>query len=179
MAGARGLGYCLDESMGRRLAATLRDLRAPGAPAIHDIRDLELGGTKDETWLPMLHGKGVHAMVTRDSSVLAASVRRGVWQASGITLFVLDGKWGNLRLFEQARRLIWWWPIIVQQAEEGPQGGAWRLPPDFQASGMQRIFASVEAELPSFGNVDTVAAAESALTVRRGHSRPVKGTGPG
>lgn len=151
MARASGLGYCLDESMGRPLAGTLRTLRtlrAPGAPAIHDIREPDLGGAHDETWLALLPGKGVHVMVTRDSSVLAASVRRGVWQAWGLTLFVLDGEWGNLRLFEQARRLIWWWPLIVQQAEEGPQGGVWRLAADFQASGMKRIFAAAEAESP-------------------------------
>ena len=92
MARASGLGYCLDESMGRPLAGTLRILRAPGAPAIHDIRELDLGETRDETWLAMLPGKSVHVVVTKDSSVLAASVRRGVWQACGLTLFVLDGK---------------------------------------------------------------------------------------
>lgn len=144
MADARGLGYCLDESLGRPLAETLRRLRAPGAPTIHDIRELKLGGTRDETWLPLLRGRGVHVMVTRDSSVLSASVRRGIWRASGLTLFVLDGKWGNLGLFEQARRLIWWWPVIVQQAEAGPQGGAWRLPPEFHAGAMRRLFATIE-----------------------------------
>ena len=143
MAPASRLGICLDEALGRKIAAILRDLKAPGAPNIHDARDVGLSGASDEVVLHELAGRRFAALVTRDSSMLSASVRRDVWRASGVSVFMYDGKWGNLLLFEQARRLIWWWPEIITQASGGPQGGAWRVPVEFKPKGLQQVFAEV------------------------------------
>jgi hypothetical protein len=140
------VGIALDEALGRKLAAILRGLNAPGAPEIQDVRDLGLSGASDEVVLRALSAKGFVALVTRDSSMLSASVRRDVWRSSGISVFMGDGKWGNLKLFEQARLLICWWPTIAAQADSGPQGGAWRMPADAKASGLQRVFAGSTEE---------------------------------
>lgn len=135
----RRVGICIDEALGRGLAQILLQLRAPGHPRIHDVWDLGLNETSDEVLLSELAKRGFAALVTRDSSMLSASVRRSVWRTSEISVFMCDGKWGNLPLFETARRLIWYWPQIVQQSQEGPQGGAWRLSVDLQPSGMRRV----------------------------------------
>jgi hypothetical protein len=127
MAVAGGLAFCTDESMGRPLAELLRRLRAPGAPRIHDLRELGLSGSADEVWMPTLARQDIQVVVTLDSRILKATVRRDVWRAAGLSLFVMDAAWGNLTIFEQARRLIWWWPEIVAQSEAGPQGGAWQF----------------------------------------------------
>lgn len=143
MAEAGGVGICIDECVGRRLAAILRDLKAPGAPEIHNVRDLGLTSTSDEVLVGELGNRGFLALVTRDSSMLSASVRRDVWQIAGVSVFICDGKWGNLRLFEQARRLLWWWPQIFAQAAAGPQGGAWRVPAEMKPAGLQRLFTGL------------------------------------
>lgn len=140
MAGQSGLKFCIDEALGRPLASALCLLRAPGAPNIHDMRELSYSGVSDEVWLAALPRDGVHVVVTKDSRILNATVRRDVWRTAGLSLFVLDAKWGNLTLFEQARRLIWWWPVIAAQAALGPQGAAWRVSADMSAGGMQRLF---------------------------------------
>lgn len=140
MAPQSSVGVCLDEAMGRKLASVLRDLRAPVAPAIHDVRELGLSGVSDEVLMSELRQRGIGAMVTRDSSILRATVRRSVWQMTGLSLFVLDGKWGNLRLFEQGRALIWWWPHLIAQLQSEPAGAAWQVPVDLQASKMKRMF---------------------------------------
>ena len=88
-----------------------------------------------------LGNRGFLALVTRDSSMLSASVRRDVWRVSGVSVFMCEGKWGNLRLFDQARRLLWWWPEIIAQAAAGPQGGAWRVPAEMKPNGLQQVFA--------------------------------------
>jgi hypothetical protein len=113
----------VDEAAGRSFAAALRRWRAPGAPGIHDVWELDLQGVSDEVLLSELAKRNFAALLTRDSSILAASVRRDVWRYSLLSVFMFDGKWGNLPLFELARRLVWYWPAIVQQANEGPQGG--------------------------------------------------------
>jgi len=127
MVQAGRLGICIDEAFGRGFAQILRQWRAPGQPNIHDVWELGLNGTSDEVLLAELAKRNFAARVTRDSSMLSASIRRSVWRASQISVFMCDGKWGNLPLFEIARGLLWYWPIVVRQVNEGPEGGAWRL----------------------------------------------------
>lgn len=134
------VGICIDELLGRCIASILRQLGAPGTPNIQDIRDLALAETSDEVLLRDLGRLGFAAIVTKDSSMLSASVRRAAWRLSGISVFLCDGKWGNLSLFQQARRLIWWWPELVEQASAGPQGGAWRIPAEWKPNGLQQVF---------------------------------------
>ena len=126
--------------MGRPLADILCKLRAPCSPNIFDMRALGFAGAYDETWLAALPQKGVNAVVTMDSRILNASIRREVWRSAGLTLFVMDRRWGNLPLFEQGRRLIWWWPSIADAAATGPQGAAWSVSATLATSGLQRVF---------------------------------------
>lgn len=148
MAQASDLAFCLDESMGRSLADILRRLRAPAAPAIHDLRELGFSGAADAIWMSALTRQGIHAVVTCDSRILRATVRRDIWRAEGLSLFIMASKWSDVRLFDQARGLIWWWPAIVTQAEAGPQGGAWQVPFDLKGSGaLLRLFAEPEPQI--------------------------------
>jgi hypothetical protein len=112
-----------------------------GSPDIHDVWELGLNGVSDEVLLFELGNRGFAALLTRDSAMLSASVRRDVWRASSVSVFMCEGRWGNLVLFEIARRLIWYWPIIIRQAQEGPQGGAWRLSMELRESGLGRVLA--------------------------------------
>lgn len=139
------VGVCLDEACGRQLAAIMRGLRAPGAPEIHDVREIGLDGVADDVLMIELGKRGFAGFVTRDSRILKAAIRRDAWRRSALTLFVLDGKWGSLLLFEQARRLIWLWPELMKRQADGPQGAAWRVAPDASASGIVRIFADHQA----------------------------------
>jgi hypothetical protein len=126
MVAAGGVGFCFDEACGRQIAGVLRTLRAPGGPIIQDVREIGLGGVADEILMMELRHLGFVAMVTRDSRILNAAIRRDAWLRSGLSLFVLDGKWGALSLFEQGRRIIWWWPSLVTHAGEMP-GAAWQV----------------------------------------------------
>lgn len=144
MVQASRLGICIDEAAGRGFAQVLRQWRAPGAPDIHDVWELKLDGTTDEVLLSELGKRNFAAVVTRDTSMLSASVRRSVWRASRISVFMCDGRWGNLRLFEIARGLLWYWPMIVQRVAQGPQGGAWRLSADFHTNGIRQVLVDQE-----------------------------------
>lgn len=140
MAEASRINFCLDESMGRPLARLLCTIRAPGSPHIHDLRDLGLSGAADEVWMPLLAQRGTRGVVTKDSSILRASVRRDVWRRANLTVFVLSNAWGNLTLFQQSRALVWWWPEIVERATTGPTGAAWELTAELRRSGIRRMF---------------------------------------
>ena len=86
MAAAGRVGFCTDEACGRQIAGILRNLRAPGAPNIRDARELGLGGASDEALMAELGRRGFAALVTLDSRILSAAMRRAAWQQSGLTL---------------------------------------------------------------------------------------------
>jgi len=141
MVEAGRVGICLDEATGRGFVEVLRILRSPGMPAVQDVWELGLQGATDEVLLSELSKRGLAALLTRDTSMLSASVRRDVWRVSGISVFMCDGRWGNLSLFEIGRRLVWYWPAIVRQVHAGPQGGARRISSELREDGMRRVFA--------------------------------------
>ena len=146
MAEASRVGFCIDQAFGNKLAPILRQLRAPGAPAIRDVWDENLVDTSDEVLLVTLGERGFATLVTRDSRMLSAAARRAAWRHSGVSVVMAEGRFGNLPLFEQARRLLWWWPAIVQQGHAGPQGGAWRISAEMVSGGMQQVFADRVAQ---------------------------------
>jgi hypothetical protein len=145
MAETGRVGFCIDESLGNALAPILRQLRAPGAPLIRDVWDEDLVGTSDEVLLSALGERGFAALVTRDSHMLSAAARRAAWRGSAVSVFLADGKWGNLSRFEQGRCLLWWWPAIVRQGRAGPQGGAWRISAELVSDGLRQVFADLGA----------------------------------
>jgi hypothetical protein len=91
------------------------------------VRELGLGETTDEVLFRELHRRNFRAVVTKDSKILAASVRRQAWQTTTLSLFVFHGSCGNLPLFEQMRCLIWWWPSIYQEAAQGVSPAVWTV----------------------------------------------------
>jgi hypothetical protein len=104
-----------------------------------------LGGTSDKVLMIELANQGVHVLAAKDTRMLAASVRRDAWRSSGLTLFLLDGTWGNVSLFEQARGVFWWWPHLVAQAQAGPQGSAWTVPLTQNVAKLRRTLAAAQA----------------------------------
>jgi PIN like domain len=140
MAETGSLRLCLDECLGKHLPEVLRTLRAPAAPLIHGTRELGLNGVTDAVLMGELRDRGITALVTGDSRILAASIRRDAWRAASLTMFVMDGKWGNVSLFRRARGLIWWWPQIAAHASSGPQGAAWDVPFELREGAMARMF---------------------------------------
>lgn len=130
MAGeASGLTFVLDENLGPRTLELLR--LAKMAPVGRVTSLVELGfapESPDEEWMPALGARGRHVAVTRDGEILRASVRLEAWRGSGLTLLILDGRWGHLPIAEMTRALVYWWPHMVAHAEASMPGTAWTVP---------------------------------------------------
>lgn len=60
--------------------------------------------------------------------ILQVSVQLEAWKRSGLTLLILDGRWGTLPNRELSRALLYWWPMMVAQAEASARGSAWTVP---------------------------------------------------
>jgi len=127
MAPGSSLTFVLDENMGN-LPDMLRSSRADAHDRVRTLTEIGIpAGTLDPSLLQKLGECGPHALISRDSRILHPLIQRGAWRDAKVTLFLLDGKWGSLRLGEIARRLLFLWPDIVKQAEGAPLGPAWRV----------------------------------------------------
>lgn len=130
MAGeAGGLTFVFDQNFGEKTVELLRLGRMRPVDRITTLTELGYAAdAPDEEWMPRLGARGQHAVITRDGEILRASVRLDAWKASGLTLLLLDGRWGQLPLHELTRALIYWWPLMVEQAAAAKPGTAWTVP---------------------------------------------------
>lgn len=123
------LTFVFDQNFGQKTVDLLRLGRVPPVGRITTLTELGYAAdAPDEEWMPQLGAKGHYAVITRDGEILRASVRLDAWKASGLTLFLLDGRWGQLPIHDLTRALVYWWPLIVEQATAAKPGTAWTVP---------------------------------------------------
>lgn len=157
MAGkAGGLTFVFDQNFGPRTVELLRLGRMQPVDRITTLTELGYAAdAPDEEWMPQLGARGPHAVITRDGEILRASVRLDAWKASGLTLLLLDGRWGQLPLHELTRALIFWWPLMVAQATAAKPGTAWTVPHAVPAppKGIRLVTPQVGQARPKDGKV--------------------------
>jgi hypothetical protein len=129
------LTFVFDQNFGEKTVDLLRLGKMLPVGRITTLTQLGYAADAlDEEWMPQLGAKGPHAVVTRDGEILRASVRLDAWKASGLTLLLLDGRWGQLPFHDLTRALIYWWPLMVEQATAAKLGTAWTVPHTVPAS---------------------------------------------
>ncbi|MFC0389650.1 PIN-like domain-containing protein [Muricoccus vinaceus] len=151
-----GLTFVFDQNFGSRTVELLRLGRMQPVDRITTLTELGYAAdAPDEEWMPQLGARGSHAVITRDGEILRASVRLDAWKASGLTLLLLDGRWGQLPLHDLTRGLIYWWPLMVEQATAAKPGTAWTVPHAVQApsKGIRLVTPQVRPALSKDGKV--------------------------
>jgi hypothetical protein len=124
-----GLIFVLDENS-TGLRAVLLASRTLPEERLKLLPELGIpNGTLDAEMLAALGQGGRFTLIARDGRMLEPLLQRQAWQGSGVTLFLLGKDWGRLPLRELSRRVLFVWPGLVERAEEGGQGKAWRVSP--------------------------------------------------
>jgi hypothetical protein len=146
MAGAADdLKFCLDRNLGASILEVFRITRADPVGRITSLEELGYPAeAADEDWMISLGQAGNYAVVTRDGNILNAAVRRRAWRQSRLTLLLFDKKWGSLPLREIARRMLMWWPSLVQHTSAVQRGTAWMIDsrvPEMLPSGFRLVNA--------------------------------------
>ena len=162
MAGEAGglTTFVFDQNFGEKTVELLRLGRMPPVGRITTLTELGYAAdAPDEEWMLQLGARGPHAVITRDGEILRASVRLDAWRASGLTLLLLDGRWGQLPLHELTRALIYWWPLMVGQATAAKPGTAWTVPHAVPAppKGIRLVTPQVGQARPKDGKVVDIA----------------------
>ncbi len=126
-----GLTFILDHNLGKNILGILRLAKVHPEGSITSLEEMGIPSeAPDEVWLKALGEKGSCVAVTRDGEILNVVVQRAAWRAAGVSLLLLDKKWGLLPIREIARALLYWWPSMVDHANAGVLGTAWTISPN-------------------------------------------------
>ncbi len=120
--------FFLDNTLPPRLAEALRALEGPQGYAIKHLREMFQPDTPDVEWIRKLAAEGEWVMISGDVRISRNQFERRAWIESGLTAFFLAKGWSGLKLWDQAWRLVRWWPEIVAQAEKIRPGAGFIVP---------------------------------------------------
>jgi len=118
----------LDNCLAPCLARALNELGKRDNHQVVHLKQKFPENTPDDVWLPKLAGEGDWVIVSGDFKITTNPQNREALRASGLTTFILKKGWINHTPWEQAWRLVKWWPRIIAAAESIQQGLVYAVP---------------------------------------------------
>lgn len=117
--------FLFDNQLAPQLAECIHALaKVEGDEVVH-LRTKFPPNTKDPVWIPALAEEGGWIVVCGDLNIIRMRAERPVWKAAGLVGFFLKKGWINITPWDQAWRLVHWWPDIVKQAHFAAPGSAY------------------------------------------------------
>jgi hypothetical protein len=120
--------FFLDNNLAPPLASALHELSSKDGYEVRHLRDLFEPSSPDTEWLPRLSEQGGWVLISGDYRISRNKHEREAWMRSGLTSFFLAKGWTNLRFWDQAWRLVRWWPRIIEQAHLVEPGAGFMVP---------------------------------------------------
>ncbi|MCT8467657.1 hypothetical protein KZO85_03590 [Chromohalobacter canadensis] len=120
----------IDENLSRNIALALHHLQAllPEQHTIQHAIDKFGGyGTPDEIWLKTLIDEGNWVILSKDKFDKNAPEIHA-FRAAGIPIFHLDKQWSKHSGWEEAMRLLKWWPDISRLVNSATQPMWYEVP---------------------------------------------------
>lgn len=117
----------LDNCLSPRVAKALQVLVQPEHEVVH-LSDKFQRDVDDQEWIRTLAREGNWIIISGDPRITRSAAERAAWRESGLTAFFLKRGWTNLRLIEQAARLILRWPKIIEQVRRANPGDGFLIP---------------------------------------------------
>jgi hypothetical protein len=110
------LKFFFDNQLAPHLAAAIRALAKPDGDEVIHLRERFKPDTPDVDWIKELAAEGGWILICGDMNITRTKAERVVWRSAGLVGFFLKKGWINQTPWEQAWRLVKWWPTIVAQA---------------------------------------------------------------
>ncbi len=82
----------------------------------------------DIEWFRALGEEGNWIIVSGDTQISKRPHEREVWRQAGFTTFFLAKGWMNQGVWNQAWRMVRWWPAIVDMSVRVRPGAAFEIP---------------------------------------------------
>jgi hypothetical protein len=106
-------------------------LAQPQGHEVVHLRRKFAPNTKDVDWIPALSQEGNWIVVSGDLDIIRTRAERPVWRSAGLTGFFLKKGWINIDEWEQASKLMQWWPVIITAARIAKPGSTFGVPVKF------------------------------------------------
>ena len=117
------MSFFIDNCLGPKIAAALA---AMGHDVRH-LRDTFSPDTKDADWLPFC-GEHRLVVVTVDHAIMTVgSHERKTLEAHNVSAYFLAKGWLNMKLHEQAGKIITWWPTLEAHVVTTSPGQCFRV----------------------------------------------------
>ena len=130
--------FLFDRSLAPGLSRALAALSAPDGHEVHHIAERFGPEVADADWIGRLVEEGGWTLVALEARAAKNRHERDAWRRSGLTVVLLNRAWAGLPLWEQARRLVRWWPRIVDQAGQLPPGQILKIPVRYRGGRLRR-----------------------------------------
>jgi PIN like domain len=117
--------FFFDNCTSPRLAAAIG---AISEYEVKHLRDLFSADTPDIDWLRQLAEEGDWIIISGDTRIFKTPHEREAWHSTRLTGFFWSPQWLKKKLWEQAWRLVRWWPKIEDQAKLIEAGAAFEIP---------------------------------------------------
>ena len=121
------MNFFLDNTLPPRFAVALQALEGDEHHIVH-LRTKFAPDTRDVDWIRSLASEGDWVIISGDIRISQNEFERREWLNSGMTAFFLAKGWTTIKLWDQAWRLIKWWPAIVDQALRVQPGAGFIVP---------------------------------------------------
>jgi type IV secretory pathway TrbF-like protein len=108
--------FFFDNSLPPRFCTVIRVLAEGDDHVLTYLRERFAEDTPDTVWIPELAAERDWIVISADARITKARHEREAWQQAGLIGFFLAKGWASLNLWDQAWRLVLWWPRIVDQA---------------------------------------------------------------
>lgn len=120
--------FFLDNNLALQHADALHAYSVAEGHAVVPLRAMFPPNVKDQQWLSSLARESGWIVVSGDLRIFKSPQLKEVWSRSGLTTFFLASGWINLRVWEQAWRLVRWWPQVIQAAALVDAGARFVIP---------------------------------------------------
>lgn len=110
--------FFLDNCLSPKFARALDALEGGEGHRVHHLVDKfpDRRDIPDREWIRALAEERDWVIVSGDPRITRNAAEREAWLESGLTAFFLGKGWMTVRLWDQAWKLVQWWPRITDQA---------------------------------------------------------------
>ena len=129
--------FFLDNHLAPALARSLHALSEREGDEVYHLKSRFDGATSDIDWIRTLAEEGGWIVLSGDFRIIRRPHEKRIWQSARLTGFFLAKGWINATFWDQAWRLVRWWPQIAAQARRVEAGATFQIP--FATTGKFRI----------------------------------------
>jgi len=114
--------FVVEHSVSTNLTAAVAILAHLDGDEVTHLRTNYAQGTLDPIWLRGLGQREPDVIViSADPNITRSPHERAAWLDSGLTIFFLKS-FADLPIWQQAAKLVKWWPDIVKEAKKAKKG---------------------------------------------------------